>query len=84
MKVKSLSHVRLLATPWTAAPRLLRPWDSPGKSTGGGATESVLMSKLDGIVYIKDPIPKPWWCNRIGLAGLLLRGHLKLEGVGVF
>ena len=45
-----------------------------------GATESVLMSKSDEIVYIL----KPWWCNRIGLAGLLLRGHLKLEGVGVF
>ena len=29
MKVKSLSHVRLLATPWT-------PWDFPGKSTGVG------------------------------------------------
>ena len=30
---KSLSRVRLLATPWTAA---LRPWDFPGKSTGVG------------------------------------------------
>ena len=30
VKVKSLSHVRLLATPWTAA------WDFPGKSTGVG------------------------------------------------
>ena len=36
VKVKSLSCVRLLATPWTAATRLLRPWDSPGKSTGVG------------------------------------------------
>lgn len=43
-------------------------------------SESVLMSKLDEIMYIKDPILKPWWCNRIGLAGLLL----KLEGVGFF
>ena len=33
-KAKSLSHVRLFATPWTA--RLLRPWDSPGKNTGVG------------------------------------------------
>ena len=31
VKVKSLSRVRLLETPWT--PRLLRPWDFPGKST---------------------------------------------------
>ena len=36
MKVKSLSRVRLFATPWTAAYRLLRPWDFPGKSTGVG------------------------------------------------
>ena len=34
VKVKSLSCVRLLATPWTAAYQALRPWDSPGKSTG--------------------------------------------------
>ena len=30
--VKVLSHVWLFATLWTTA-RLLRPWDSPGKST---------------------------------------------------
>ena len=35
-KVKSLSHVRLFATPWTMATRLLRPWDFPGKSTRVG------------------------------------------------
>ena len=35
-KVKSLSRVRLFATPWTAAYRLLCPWDFPGKSTGVG------------------------------------------------
>ena len=35
-KVKSLSRVRLLATPWTQPTRLLRPWDFPGKSTGVG------------------------------------------------
>ena len=33
-KAKSLSHVRLFATPWTA--RLLCPWDFPGKSTRVG------------------------------------------------
>ena len=44
----------------------------------------MLMPKLHKIIYIKDPILKPWWCNNIGLAGLLFRGHLKLEGVGVF
>ena len=36
VKVKSLSRVRLLATPQTAAYQLRRPWDFPGKSTGVG------------------------------------------------
>ena len=36
IKGKSLSRVRLLATPWTAAYQLLHPWDFPGKSTGVG------------------------------------------------
>ena len=35
VKVKSLSHVRLLATPWTAAYQAC-PWDFPGESTGMG------------------------------------------------
>ena len=30
------SRVWLFATPWTVAPRLLCPWDSPGKNTGVG------------------------------------------------
>ena len=36
VKVKSLSRVRPLATPWTAAHRLFCPWDFPGKSSGVG------------------------------------------------
>ena len=35
VKVKVLSRVRLLATPWTGAYQA-RPWDFPGKSTGVG------------------------------------------------
>ena len=34
VKVKSLSRVWLLVTPWTAAYEVLHPWDFPGKSTG--------------------------------------------------
>ena len=34
VKVKSLSRVWLLATPWTEPTRLLCPWDFPGNSTG--------------------------------------------------
>ena len=36
VKVKLLSRVRLLATPWTTDHQALRPWDFPGKSTGVG------------------------------------------------
>ena len=36
VKGKSLSRVRLLATPWTAGTRLLHPWDFLGKNTGVG------------------------------------------------
>ena len=35
-EVKSLSRVRLCATPQTAARQAPRPWDSPGKNTGVG------------------------------------------------
>ena len=35
MKVKSLSHFRLFATPWTE-PTTLHPWDFPAKSTRVG------------------------------------------------
>ena len=36
VKVKLLSRVQLLATPWTTAHQALCPWDFPGKSTGVG------------------------------------------------
>ena len=36
VKVKSLSRVRLLVTPWTTAHQALCPWGFPGKSTGVG------------------------------------------------
>ena len=36
VKVRLLSRVWLLATPWTAAYQAPRPWDFPGKSTGVG------------------------------------------------
>ena len=36
VKVKSLSHIRLLATHGLQPTRLLCPWDFPGKTTGVG------------------------------------------------
>ena len=50
VKGKLLSRVRLLATPWTAATRLLRPWDFPGKSTGVGR-HCLLRCKYYTILY---------------------------------
>ena len=35
-KVKSLSRVRLFATPWSVAYQASHPWDSPGRNTGVG------------------------------------------------
>ena len=53
VKVKSLSHVRLLATPWTQPTRLLHPWDFPGKSTGVGCHCLLLQrSPLIAICYL--------------------------------
>ena len=47
VKVKSLSCVRLFATPWTLQPtRLLRPRDSPGKSTGVGCHVLISVFKI--------------------------------------
>ena len=36
VKVKSLSRVRLFATPWTVACQAPLLWDSPGKKSGMG------------------------------------------------
>ena len=51
MKVKSLSRVRLLETPWTTAHQALCPWDFPGKSTDTG-----ISSKAMGIMnsFVND------------------------------
>ena len=46
VKVKSLSHVWLVATLWLQPTRLLRPWDFPGKSAGLGCHCLLLPSRL--------------------------------------
>ena len=60
-EVKSLSRVRLFATPWTVPTRILRPWDSPGKSTGVGC--HFLLREGKGITKVSNfstpPIPHP-------------------------
>ena len=53
MKVKSLSHVRLLATPWTAAYQAPpHPWDFPGKSCLLLVEKA--MTYLDSILKSRD------------------------------
>ena len=54
VKVKSLSPVWLLATPWIVATRLLHPWDFPDKSNGVGC--HCLLWFVDSIIlYIENP-----------------------------
>ena len=47
MKVKSLSHSGLLATPWTAAYQAPLSMDFPGKSTGVGC--HCLLQEIPGV-----------------------------------
>jgi len=68
-EVKSLSCVRLLATPWTVAYSLLRPWDFPGKNIGVGChfllqnRFHIIIIKISAIflVEIEKPILKFIW-----------------------
>ena len=46
LRVQSLIRVLLFATLWTAAARLLCPWDSPGKNTRVSALSSCRGSSL--------------------------------------
>ena len=51
MKVKSLSHVRLLATPWTAAHQTPPSTDFPGKSTGVGCHCLLRLSSFSHVQF---------------------------------
>ena len=50
---KSLSRVRLLATPWTTAYQAPPSMDFPGKSTGVGC-HCLLWTNLDSILKSRD------------------------------
>ena len=54
MKVKSLSRIRLLATPWTAAYQAPPSMDFPGKSTEWGA---IAFSWILSVGHSKSVIP---------------------------
>ena len=55
VKVKSLSRVRLLATPWTAAHQAPPSMDFPGKSTGVGC-HCLLRSMAHSFIELCKPL----------------------------
>ena len=59
VKVKSLSRVWLLATPWTVAYQAPLPWDSPGKNTGVGCHFSPQCRKVKSESEVAQPCPTP-------------------------
>ena len=58
-----LSQVRLFASPWTVAARLLCPWNSPGKNTGVGC-----QSLLQEIFLTQGSNPDLPHCRQILLS----------------
>ena len=52
-----LSHVRLLATPWTTAYQALCPWDFPGKREGewGSANLGGTLTPSGGMIQQEYP-----------------------------
>ena len=82
-KVKSLSRVRLLATPWTAAYQALLSMDFPGKSTGVGChcllggtfcvfgkwKQYIMTADISDCLKVKHPNPIMKWI------------HLKLQSI---
>ena len=61
VKVKSLSHIRLLASPWTAAYQASRPWDFLGESTRVGCHCPL---QYICIKYGKQPkLVITWWMD---------------------
>ena len=54
VKVKSLSHIRLLATHGLQPTRLLCPWDFPGKSTGVGCHCLLRMPRKE-VIFQEGP-----------------------------
>ena len=63
VKVESVSHVRFFATQWTAAYRLFRPWDFPGKSTGVGCHRRVGGNLIYWDRRYKKVKFRRWWLH---------------------
>ena len=54
VKMKLLSRVRLLATPWTAAYQAPPSWDLPGKSTGVGSHHLLRRTHYQHLYFFKQ------------------------------
>ena len=78
------SRVRLCATPQTAATRLPRPWDSPGKNTGVGCHFLLQCMKVKTESEVAQSCPTlrdPMDCS---LSGATLAAYfLRLETPGL-
>ena len=80
MKVKSLSRVRLLATPWTAAYQAPLSWDFPGKNTGVGCHFLLQCMKVKSESEVAQSCPtlsNPMDCSLPGssIMGFSRQGH---------
>ena len=83
--MKSLSRVRLLATPWTVAcTRILHPWDSPGKSTGVGChflLQGILKKDLAALYVTILPM---FSSKSFIVSGLTFRSLIHFEFIFVY
>ena len=57
--LRCFSHVRLCATPQTAAHQTSHPWDSPGKNTGVGCHFLLQCMKLRSLSRVRL-LATPW------------------------
>ena len=71
------SRVRLCATPQTAATRLPRPWDSPGKNTGVGCHFLLQSMKVKSESEVAQLCPTPSDPMDCSLPGPSIHGTLQ-------
>ena len=84
VKVKSLSHVRLFATPWTVAYQAPRPWDFPGKSTGVGCPCLLLTFQFSSVQLLSRVrlFATPWIAaHQASLSITSSRSSLRLTSI---
>ena len=82
VKVKLLSRVRLFGTPLTAASRLLRPWDFPGKSSRVGCRCLLqIISSVQSLSHVRL-FATPWIAARqASLSITSSRSSLRLTSI---